>query len=506
VTALAGPRARPLPRALPPAGLDAAVLFGLAFALRIGIVLTSRAGIRGVFGYDPGVYYASAAALADGRLPYRDFVLLHPPAITLVLTPFALLGRFTTDHTGYIVANTAFTGLGAANAALVAVVARRFGAGRGAALLGGAFYAVWFGAVISEVSVRLEPLGGTAFLCGLLGLASARTGARRHLLLAGVGLGFACCVKIWWVVPLVVVVGWLARTRGTRPAAGVVAAGAVGTAALVAGPFFALAPRAMAKMVVVDQLGRHATTSPLKRITDLATVRPAAPSLPTAVMVAGVVVVGALFVVIVARAWRVRPARVVIAVLVAQLLVLGVSPVFFRFYAGYPAGALAVVVALAGAPRPVGDGRDRARWVAPAAVATATVLTAAAVFGRGVPLTTHFPEGPLAAAVRHRGCVISDSPSALIQLDVLSRDLSRGCPNWVDVTGRSYDIVAADGSDVPRRHNRQWQREIRRYLLSGDVVILVRFATGLARSTRRAITARPVVAAADGYVIYAGRP
>ena len=43
-------------------------------------------------GYDDGVHYAAAASLIHGRLPYRDFLFLQPPAMVLAASPFAWLG------------------------------------------------------------------------------------------------------------------------------------------------------------------------------------------------------------------------------------------------------------------------------------------------------------------------------------------------------------------------------------------------------------------------------
>ena len=37
---------------------------------------------------------AAAAQFAEGIMPYRDFMFLHPPGVVLLLTPFALIGRF----------------------------------------------------------------------------------------------------------------------------------------------------------------------------------------------------------------------------------------------------------------------------------------------------------------------------------------------------------------------------------------------------------------------------
>src|SRR6185312_7300053 len=61
-------------------------------------------GLLGMGVYDDGVHFTAAAALLAGRTPYADFVLLHPPGIVVALTPFALLGRLTSDPTGFAVA------------------------------------------------------------------------------------------------------------------------------------------------------------------------------------------------------------------------------------------------------------------------------------------------------------------------------------------------------------------------------------------------------------------
>jgi hypothetical protein len=112
---------------------DAVAIAALAFVLRFGIVLFSNGGPGGMYGYDAGVYYSAADALTFGRVPYRDFVFLHPPGLMLLLTPFAALGRLTTDHAGYVVANLFFDVLAAINAVLVWTIARRWGLSRRAA-------------------------------------------------------------------------------------------------------------------------------------------------------------------------------------------------------------------------------------------------------------------------------------------------------------------------------------------------------------------------------------
>src|SRR5689334_13673207 len=45
--------------------------------------------------YDDGPYFSSAVRLLQGALPYRDFVLVQPPGITLLMLPSAALAKIT---------------------------------------------------------------------------------------------------------------------------------------------------------------------------------------------------------------------------------------------------------------------------------------------------------------------------------------------------------------------------------------------------------------------------
>jgi len=89
----------------------------VALAVRLSAVLRGG-GLYGYFGYDDGVYFAAAASLLAGRLPYQDFILLHPPGIVLALAPFAELGRLTTDRDAMAVARVVWLLVGALNAGL----------------------------------------------------------------------------------------------------------------------------------------------------------------------------------------------------------------------------------------------------------------------------------------------------------------------------------------------------------------------------------------------------
>jgi alpha-1,2-mannosyltransferase len=49
-------------------------------------------------GYDEGVYVGAAIRFVHGVLPYRDFLLVHPPGFTLLFSPFALFGSAFGSH------------------------------------------------------------------------------------------------------------------------------------------------------------------------------------------------------------------------------------------------------------------------------------------------------------------------------------------------------------------------------------------------------------------------
>ena len=135
----------------------------LAFVARL-LPTLHGGGLRGIDDYDEGVYFSAAQALIAGRFPYRDFVLLHPPGIVLVLTPFAALARVVSDHRAFELARLAFMALGSINAVLTAAIARRARSGGVvAAAVAGVLYAVWPPAIDAESTTLLTPRAPSAY-------------------------------------------------------------------------------------------------------------------------------------------------------------------------------------------------------------------------------------------------------------------------------------------------------------------------------------------------------
>ena len=474
-------------------------------------------GLRGVGGYDDGVYFAASEAVVHGRVPYRDFVLLHPPFLPYLLTPFALLAHWVGDADAWAAARVFAMLVGVVSALLVMVVLRPYGTL--AAVTGGLLYAVWFPALNAEFSTLLEGPSNLLLLLALVLLSRQRRagtgrwaagpagGDWRTELAAGAALGLAASTKIWGVVPYLVVVVWQLVTRGRQVAAWVLGGG-IAAIAVVCGPTFVLAPSRMLNLVVLDQLHRTGSnTSPLLRAVNFTPVSHLLPGASSPVELAGVLAFGFLGVVLAVSAWSRPPARVFVILLLAQTLVLGTSPSYFPHYGAFLAPSVALTT---GVGVEVIAQRLRARgWVAHRALTAALVVGLAVL---AVPVATahrmgRFNGPAVQAALSGRRCVEADTPSSLVLGDVLSADLARGCPTHIDVTGPTYNVdrvVGPNGRTLPRAQNPLWQKDILAYLLSGNAAMVTRSeADGFSAPTLRALHRLRVLYRGWGVTVYA---
>jgi hypothetical protein len=489
-------------------------VFALALVARL-VPLLRGGGLGGLGNYDDGVHYAAAAGLVRGLLPYRDFLLLQPPGIAVLLAPFALLGRLAGDPVGFGVARVAFMVVGSLTAVLIARWLRPLG--WVPAALGGACYAVFLPAAYVDRTTLLEGPGNTLLVVALLLVSRARsrrTRVRLLLALAGVALGLSVAIKIWAIVPALIVVGWLLLARPWRQGARVLlTAGATGTA--LALPFLVAAPLPMWQMVVTDQLGRRRTGDAVDRLNHLAGLsRWDLPSRLSPQL--GITLLGLL--VALALAATVARARLPALILVADTVILLSAPSAFLHYGALVAAPLALVVG-AGTARLVAlatalsrgepERRERAGRVGRALVAGVLGVGMAVWAAPGLAdrWGRAFPAAELrTAAQASDGCVATDDPSTLVLLDVLGRDVARGCPYVIDLGGTSYHSpLIAPG---PRNRNQGWQRFAMSYLRDADAVIIVRFRSnfGFDRATAAEVQSWPVVARAGRYQLRAPQP
>jgi alpha-1,2-mannosyltransferase len=476
----------------------AMVVAAFAFAVRLVTVLRGG-GLFGRIGYDGSVYYASAAALARGFLPYRDFLLLHPPGIALALLPFAALGRLVGDADAYALARLCWFGLGAVSTMLVFRIVRA--RGLWPAVAAAAFYAVFVPAVTSEHTTSLEAVGSVCLLGAVALLTIGRDRRPESVVLlvaAGVLLGVSTGTKIWGVTVVVAVVAWSARRMGLRSAA-LVLAGAVGSTVVICLPFLLAAPGAMWRMVVADQFGRSRVPGSLiGRLVDVAGFSRLRGELSTNALALLALTFLAVVLVLAVGSPLGRLAALLLAVTTAVLLS---TPPWSVAYTGLAAPPLALLVGCAVGR--VAASRVRARPIAALTVVAALIAYAAAVLP-GLTFGTHFPgrsvERGLAAAP---GCVTTDDPIALIETKALRRNLDLRCPLIVDLSGYSYDLQPYADRRVNRLVNPEWQQFVQHHLASGAASVVVRFRTtpGLSRQTKAVIAGWPVLVDVAGYQV-----
>ncbi len=241
-------------------GLASAVPLSIAaataLALLLRLYLLSRPNyLLGVTGYDDGVDFGSALRLVDGAFPYRDYALVQPPGITLLLTPVAILAKLTGTDSAFATARVLTTLIGAADVALVGLLVRHRGVV--ATTLACGLFAISPDAILASHSVLLEPWLVLFVLIGMLALfeGDRLTDRRSRAALGGAALGFACLIKVWAILPAAVLAAWL-LVRAARRLAPAYLGGLIAVAAAFGLPFALMAPGGFVRDVILSQLAR----------------------------------------------------------------------------------------------------------------------------------------------------------------------------------------------------------------------------------------------------------
>lgn len=425
-------------------------MVAVASLVAASVPLLLRGGGISGYGFNGAVYLSTSIHLVHGVLPYRDYVLLQPPGITVLLSPLGLLSLLTGSPTTWAVARVVMIVVTSANCVLVAVLLRRWGPV--ATLTGGLFLASFSLAGLVDSQVKLEPFFVFLTLLGCLALfgETAEVMVSRSLL-AGILLGLAGTIKLWAVFPaavLLALVVWRGREGVARFLAGLVAGFCVPVL-----PFVVVAPRAFFHDVVTTQLRRQVAAGQrvgaLDRLQGLGydALRGLSPT-PAIGACLGAVVVAAVIVGLWQRRRSLRALECFAAgsslLMVAALLL---PAEYFAYYAYVPAAFFALLLGSSAAEAArVVDGRagakgwDRRRLLA-GTVALALLLSAAYFVAQlrttAQALATSRPPGAaalIAAVVPPGACVVSNDAYPLLMADRLSA-VRRGCPVVVDAEG-----------------------------------------------------------------------
>ena len=460
-------------------GLDMAALFSVTVGARLAATWAGGGfATNGI--YDDGVYFTSAVRFVHGSWPYRDYLLLHPPGMTLLLAPFAWVGSLLGDATGYTLARLAMMVVAGLTTVLIASVAGRWG--RASGWVAGLTYALFASSIYAGSTLFMEGVSSLAAMSALVlltGGASSKPSWQR-VVAAGLLLGLLPVIKVW-NAPIAAVILLTAGRSRLLLAAG---SALVSFAGLTL-PFLLRDPQAMWRMVVSDQLGRpRFELNPIAKVANFlgyasdGTTDLHVEGLPLAATAALVALVG----VIVMLAVRAKVNLVYVVLLVVCVGLVMTSALALRNYGELFAPWLAVLSGVA-ASFMAGPPRNRSRQTR-ALIGAVLVLVWLAILAVGAarPVGKPLPVEWLNQHLDGVGCVVTDDPVVLIATNRLSPQLEAGCPEiWVDVSGRTYDYAAHGQSG--RTDNPVWQRVIYDYLTSADASVSCRRNTGISEQT-----------------------
>ncbi len=407
--------------------------------------LTRPGFLTGVTEYDDGAYFGSALRLLSGSLPYRDFVMVQPPGITWLMAPLALLAKVTSSGSAFAVARVLTALAGAAGVALAGLLVRHRGPVVTGVVCG--VLAAYPSGVNAAHTVLLEPWVVVFCLLGALSVFQGDliTGRRGRLIWGGVAFGFAAAIKLWAVLPAVVVLVLCRRRRAWLPYLGGLAAG-FGATVL---PLFVLAPHALLHDAVAAQLGRVDVSrlpvwDRLANLTGLSAFSPVSHGAILAAVFGLGALAGAGFL----RDRR-RPDALEWFALVTAVLVLVAflwPPDYYLHYGwffapflglslGLSVGRLAERVGVPSRPRSV---RAAGRLLIVLAVAAAGVLTVVQLRQEARLRGDSSPRAAR-AVIPAGACVLTDLPSLTIAADRFTSRVA-GCSTMVDPIGTDYAL------------------------------------------------------------------
>jgi alpha-1,2-mannosyltransferase len=456
----AGPANGPVCR-LSQVGWVIAVATAAALVLRL-YQLARPGHFFGVTSYDDGVYVGAAIRLVDGVPPYRDFVLVQPPGVVLIMAPVAALGKLTGTAWAMATGRLLTACAGAVAVPLTGLLVRH--RGLLAVVISCGVMAVYPDSILAAETVLQEPWLVLACLAGLLAVLDGDrlTTSHKRLAWGGVALGAACAIKLWAVFPVVVIAVMCAPRAGRALSylGGVVAGFLVPVL-----PFFAIAPSSFFRGVVLAQLvrvddARVPLTTRLADLTGIAASQSTVVAVPAVLAVLAAVLIGALVAGSYAGAWRLTPRPLrrspFLSPLEGFILVTGVITVaaflwpvdFYYHYAAFFAPFLALAVALpvarlVRAARPVLSRRLRwlpfdpaVRWVTGAAF---VAMFIAAVLGETAAPVSANPAAAADRVIPGGACVLTDQVSFTILANRFTSSVP-GCAQPVDGFGADLDL------------------------------------------------------------------
>jgi hypothetical protein len=268
-----------------PAGAIIAAATALGLGLRL-YQLARPGHLLGATEYDDGADFGAALRLVHGAIPYRDFITVQPPGITVVMIPAALVSKLTSAAWAMAAARILTAAAGAAGVLLGGLLVRHRGIL--AVIVTCGILAVYPGSVQSAHTVLLEPWLVLGCLAGAVAVFDGdQLATGRRLAWGGAALGFAGALKVWAIIPVAVILALSVR-RCTKSE--YVPNATLADATACPAPSRTM-PRTRVDSVIVAQLTRTDIRVPLWfRIQEMTGLTAAHPS-DAALAVAGVIAV-----------------------------------------------------------------------------------------------------------------------------------------------------------------------------------------------------------------------
>jgi alpha-1,2-mannosyltransferase len=446
-------------------GTGAVIAGAVVVSLALRVYQLSRPGfLLGVTEYDDGPYFGSAVRLLDGSVPYRDFVLVQPPGITLLMVPAALLAKLTGTAGGMAAGRILTTLASAAGVALGGLLVRHRGVL--ATLVTCGILAVYPASVAASRTVLVEPWLVLFCLIGAVTVFDGDwlTASRRRLAWAGVAFGFAGAVEGWAIVPALVVliaVGWSGGMRGRMRRAGIYAGGVAAGFLIPVVPFAAASPSGFYRSLITAQIGPRAHPQRVSiwvRLRNMAGITDI--HLPSHAPVALITLaIAGTIIILTIAAWRLTrqpPAALDVFALVTTtaVAVMFLWPDQFHYhFPAFLAPFLAMAIALPAARLTAAIETARpgltslTRWAIPGVAAAALIGFTALHVGMEMHLGRYASMSTAASARIERivpagACVVTDQVSYLILDNRFVSDVP-GCSPMID--GLGTDLALSGG-------------------------------------------------------------
>ncbi len=444
VQAVEGPGHRERSSALTSAGAIIAVTTAVGLVLRL-YRLTRPGYLLGAPDYDDGQYLGTAIRLAAGVMPYRDFVILQPPGIAVLMAPLGFLAKLTGTATAMVVARILTVLAGTASVPLGGRLVRHQGPVAVALCCG--ILAVFPHAINASSTLYLEPWVDVFVLLGALAVFDGDETAAggKRLVWGGVAVGFAGAIKAFAVFPALALLALFAAHRQWRRGS-LYVLGLIAGFAIPVAPFFILAPRRAYNAVIVVNLHRDVVRVPvasrLASLFGLVYLHLGPDVVDLAALGIGLAIgTCALAATLLTR--RLPPALEQFALLAALLSLLAflVSTGYWEHYAAFFAPFLALAVALPAARLsravsarwPLSGYRQGAVLTGVMSVGGVALLVAMAAkdYQRERSLRAYTPPSRIEQVIPAGACVLTDNSSFTIMANRFVSDVP-GCTQIVD--------------------------------------------------------------------------